>query len=271
MTSWTCPFCMRGRPEVNTSREHTVPRWISRIPSVKALITLEKNATYRQVPITKFDHASQVIATQFVRVRSKALHVTQKTQTVCQACNNGWMATLEERSKEILTPAIEGVNIRFSPSEAETVARWALKTSVVAELDLPEMSVIDVDQRTSLLGDCMPVGFAVYTARSAIPGNFAWTVRAGIRHSKVDGKRGPQSGTHVGVLMSPGHLALLVRVVQPSSATHAIRAAFPPLGEAWTQAWPLAPGQEPQVFKEGISVNPKEALLATGVPDLPVL
>jgi len=52
---------------------------------------------------------------------------------VCRDCNKGWMRDLEERSKELLKPLIEGtVNLlSISDEERAMLAKWATKTGYV--------------------------------------------------------------------------------------------------------------------------------------------
>jgi hypothetical protein len=57
-----------------------------------------------------------------------------EVKRVCARCNNGWMSDLERKAKPFLTRPIQGdpKNLRFA--EIETVAAWAYKTCVLADL-----------------------------------------------------------------------------------------------------------------------------------------
>jgi hypothetical protein len=271
MDDWKCLFCDRRRPEVEMSHEHGVPKWIRRIPSVKKNIVLAKGAKYRDIPITQLDPSTQSVRTTVVQTKTKALHVTQMTLDVCKECNTGWMARLEEKIKDMLTPAIEGHNVKLTRAQAALVSLWAAKTAAVAELDVPQMAVIDRTQRELIFGQQMPRGFAVYSARAAMPGHMTWVTRPGARHPRqLDGRFGERSGTHVGVAMSAGHLMILVRAIQPESAAAALERCFPPLGEAWQQIWPPRTKSGPRLFIGARSVSHLEAKDATGLEDRPV-
>ncbi|WP_317231834.1 hypothetical protein [Clavibacter capsici] len=271
MDDWKCLFCDRGRPDVEMSHEHGVPKWIRRIPSVKKNIRLAKGAKYRDIPITQLDPQTQSIRTEIVQTKTKALHVTQMTLDVCKTCNTGWMALLEEKIKHILTPSIEGQDVKLTRAQATLVALWAAKTAAVAELDVPQMAVIDDAQRRTILEQQIPEGFAVYSARAATPSHMTWVTRPGARHPRQpDGRFGERSGTHVGVAMSAGHLMILVRAIQPESAAAMLERCFPPLGSAWQQIWPLKTRSGPHLFHNAQSVNPIEAKNATGLEDRPV-
>jgi hypothetical protein len=53
-------------------------------------------------------------------------------KSVCAPCNNGWMSRLEEHTKPLLVPMLEGRRRVYTEREQATVATWAVKTSLVA-------------------------------------------------------------------------------------------------------------------------------------------
>lgn len=59
---------------------------------------------------------------------------TQITKEVCHECNTGWMSRLEGKAKPLLTPMMTGVPTRLTLDEQITVATWATKTAITAEL-----------------------------------------------------------------------------------------------------------------------------------------
>jgi hypothetical protein len=270
VNEWTCLFCGRGRPDVRISHEHGVPKWIKRIPSIAETIELAPSAKYREVPITRYDVANQRRQTELIKTSTKALHVTQMTLKVCETCNTGWMSQLETKVKPILTPAIEGESKTLSLKEAHTVSIWASKTAAVAELDLPEVQMISNRQRAAIMRGEMPPGFAVYSARASVPEHFTWVTRPGERREKLQGKVGDRLGTHVGVAMSPGHVVLLVRAIQPGASMHVLARSFPALSPAWQQLWPPTTRTGPALFHTDQDVDPAEARAATGKDDLPM-
>jgi hypothetical protein len=255
---------------VRMSQEHGVPKWIGRIPSIARNIEPATSAAYREIPITTFDVATQSRQTELIKTATKALHVTQMTLKVCRECNNEWMARLEDDVIPILTPIIEGEFRSLNLKEAHSVSIWAAKTAAVAELDLPEVQVISPKQRAAILRREMPPGFAVYSARASMPDHFQWATRPGVRREIIRGKVGDAIGTHVGVIMSPGHLALLVRAIQPGNSMPLLQRSFPPLGPAWQQLWPPNTKHGPAVFHPALAVDPLEARDATGIEDHPV-
>ncbi len=67
---------------------------------------------------------------------------------VCGHCNNGWMRDLEEQTRELLKPLIEGGLNLLSISDDERVklAKWATKTAFVISNAAPLQKVPPLDQ-----------------------------------------------------------------------------------------------------------------------------
>lgn len=53
---------------------------------------------------------------------------------VCERCNTGWMAALEDKAKPILSPPILGERQVFGPGQARIAATWGFKTALIADL-----------------------------------------------------------------------------------------------------------------------------------------
>jgi hypothetical protein len=53
---------------------------------------------------------------------------------ICRRCNNGWMSHLEAVAKPVLLGPMKGRRARWSSTEQQTVATWAVKTVLVAAL-----------------------------------------------------------------------------------------------------------------------------------------
>lgn len=111
----TCVFC--GRSPV--TREHVWPRW--------ARVVWE---TEGQLP-----HFQQVVQEDRADLsRDWRQHACSTTVTVvCQACNNGWMADLEQRAKPMLEPMLQGRGRQLHAGGQRTLAAWALKTAMMIE------------------------------------------------------------------------------------------------------------------------------------------
>lgn len=112
-----CIFCGATADD----KEHLLPEWLQRIlPSEEIGIYTRQIAgedakTWRRRPFT------------------------EKAKFVCKGCNQGWMSELESEAKPVLTPAVtrEGP-CRFDLVAQWTIARWAVKTSYVLQMQGPE-------------------------------------------------------------------------------------------------------------------------------------
>jgi hypothetical protein len=109
-----CIFC--GEPA--NSQEHVWPNWAAPLladeglaPHLHQIVRdgqIEAEWTYEKTPYT----------------------VT--VGVVCKDCNNGWMARLEERAKPFLDAALHGRGRLLHEAGQQTLAAWALKTSMTA-------------------------------------------------------------------------------------------------------------------------------------------
>jgi hypothetical protein len=57
---------------------------------------------------------------------------------ICEACNGGWMAQLEDAAKPYLTPLIQGRGRHLHETGQTLVAAWAAKTALAVHLTTPE-------------------------------------------------------------------------------------------------------------------------------------
>jgi len=61
-----------------------------------------------------------------------------KTKRVCRSCNNGWMASLDNDAKPVLSRMVRGERCLLDPSEQVLVSTWALKAALMSELIWPD-------------------------------------------------------------------------------------------------------------------------------------
>lgn len=106
-----CIFCR----EPANSREHLLPDWLKKVLPAKE----------------KVIHSRQVNGGTEQRWTRKPFE--EKTKQVCSACNEGWMSTLENLSKPILTPMItrNQIPLALSSQDQWITATWAAKTVYV--------------------------------------------------------------------------------------------------------------------------------------------
>jgi hypothetical protein len=57
-----------------------------------------------------------------------------EVKRVCAFCNNGWLSNLERKAKVLLTRPIQGDPRNFHFIDVHTVATWAYKTCILADL-----------------------------------------------------------------------------------------------------------------------------------------
>jgi hypothetical protein len=107
-----CIFC--GSPEL--TREHIFPRW-----------------THRYLPPRQKGRATQTIGRVYpdregdikvIKLRGQMRD--WKVECVCggesNTCNNGWMREIENKSRPIIIPLIQGMDTRISPEDQEVIA-----------------------------------------------------------------------------------------------------------------------------------------------------
>ena len=110
-----CIFCGADAD----SREHLFPDWLNDLIIVDGadahhfLILGGELAEQRQ-------YGARNVASQTAKV-------------VCRSCNNGWMSTLESDAKPSLGRMIANGKTRLNVRQQLIVARWAIKTAMVAE------------------------------------------------------------------------------------------------------------------------------------------
>lgn len=102
-----------------------------------------------------------------------------KVKRVCARCNNGWLHDLEQKAKPLLTRPIQGDPKTFRFMDVWTVATWAYKTCILADL-----------AGTKLLG---PRGFRWLHTWQCPPRDVVVTMAA------YGGPRFPQYGSSVPV------------------------------------------------------------------------
>lgn len=113
-SSKPCVFC--GKAGVRLTKEHAVPRWVSRL-----LQTRENGGvTFTSGRERRFPR--------------HAVEVDLKVREVCPTCNNGWLHDLEMSVRRVLADAIRGLPAEPIPPKAHrALATWAVKTWLLAQ------------------------------------------------------------------------------------------------------------------------------------------
>lgn len=116
----TCVFCGAS----GLTREHVLAQWISK-----------ELATLYSPDFVGFAADMQLgrLGPEQPRRQWEAPDLSHTSRHYCASCNNGWMAGLEGEVKPILGPMIRGEHINLWQQDVLTLARWAAKTTVVAQ------------------------------------------------------------------------------------------------------------------------------------------
>jgi hypothetical protein len=214
-----CIFC-EGRAN---SAEHAMPNWILELLAAsQATITLE--ATRGTLP------------TRLERGQRPAI----KVRFVCTACNNGWMATLENRAKSILMPPIFGRSQALDVSAQGAIATWAIKTAMVFECTrLKKEKFYRQPEREAIrMRSALPPGTGVWVAsRETATGVFA-----DAHFTKGYTRSGAEFHGYYSTFCV-GHFVVQAFTPRLPSVDHAVRLVIPvndgPWGDATRQVWPV--------------------------------
>jgi hypothetical protein len=119
-----CLFCGGSGP---LSREHAIPLWVASVldDMEPGSVPPEWYTQYNAGGIVERDRQYPV-GLPGVIVRS-----------VCEPCNNGWMARMEGQIRPIVEPMIRGRVTSLSVEDQINIATWASKTSVALESHEP--------------------------------------------------------------------------------------------------------------------------------------
>jgi hypothetical protein len=81
---------------------------------------------------------------------------SKRLRIVCDTCNNGWMSGLQNGTKAILIPLLQGRQIALSEARQRQLAAWVAMTVICAEYLQPASVSIPVTARRWLLTNRTP-------------------------------------------------------------------------------------------------------------------
>jgi hypothetical protein len=145
-----CSFCGHAI-DANAPPEHVIPKWVS-LAYPGAMFTTRRNNG---------------------RVTTgKLIDIT--VETVCRACNHGWMSDLESANAPRLKPMLRGETQGLSIQQQDSIARWATKTAMTLDQTFPATErVFTAAERQFLMEkELPPPGTGVQLARYAGTGPF---------------------------------------------------------------------------------------------------
>lgn len=103
-----CIFCNHRRPKAD---EDIIPHWLANALDPTGAITTEFITAMPGDPIIRRERKSESLA-------------TLKLRRVCEVCNTGWMSDLEELTKPLLLPLIEGDSSKLSAATQRQITAW---------------------------------------------------------------------------------------------------------------------------------------------------
>jgi hypothetical protein len=189
-----CIFC-GNEP---TTREHLWPAWAAQ------LLLLHETVSVQQI-LQREGHPK-------VEREWNRQPYQEVARVVCARCNNGWMAALEGRTKELVDAMWQGRALALQHEEQRTLAAWALKTAMVfdAAHGKPWLPIVTEEERhtfaaTGTLPDNLVVWLAAYLGPR--PGR-AWMYGAAEATELNDGER--RDGTVWGATITLGPVVVQV-------------------------------------------------------------
>lgn len=105
------------------SKEHVIADWIQRL--------MPHAVQYHSTTQIRFERAPgrTLIAPIPPRNRQGSIG-NRKLRRVCRICNNGWMKNIQDETKPVLQPLLQGVWEILGPDVALILARWATMTAM---------------------------------------------------------------------------------------------------------------------------------------------
>jgi hypothetical protein len=230
-----CIFC-GGHP---TTEEHLVADWVLRA-------------------FARSRHPHRGIAGTFVgpdSMRIEAEEPISTAQIVCQPCNNGWMAKIDNAAAQVLRPLVQQKKTaELTPEGQRAVAGWIFKSALTFDALQSGNAGPLVGSRRDFAANCSaPAGSTIYLGPAgpipfsidAVPaaaGLVIFGVRVTEGRMVVTSRAHSHNGmlAHAGsyTLPIPGYLVMLGRL---KAVISGIRAPLvPPPGQGFVRIWPTA-------------------------------
>ena len=125
-------------------------------------------------------------------VRDKVIYRLRKLRVVCRECNSGWMSTLENAAKPMLTKILEDSSFTLSQFDQACLARWLAMKTIVGEHAEKGISVTPLNDRKLFKDEGkIPDYFAIYIGRQISFIETAWQRMSQILASSPRGPNPP--------------------------------------------------------------------------------
>jgi len=212
-----CMFC----PNRADSLEHVIPKWIFRraAPGLGAGMEIRAGHFLEGTGTTTF---------------RKHVAKTVQARLVCEVCNNGWMSELESQVIQAFglliepsRPALFQTMLESLPQKSHLIARWSLKTALLASFALPGQFRLPRTLVGQILAEETPSSFIVDVALSERAGVAALLLPGfmTINGGQWGGFQSHAQGDGFHFVIQVNHL--LVRVVRAPGARFASRGRSP--------------------------------------------
>jgi hypothetical protein len=149
------------------SKEHVFSNWINDV--------LPPDGTHIRVRTSGFDAAGGIRdpfhdATKY----RQGSPPNAKARVVCEQCNSGWMGAIQDRTKPVLVPLIEGKGASIGAEAQAAISTWITMVSMTAEylFETPKPAIPEAD-RSYLMQNAEPpkdwqiwIGYYIGTKRN---------------------------------------------------------------------------------------------------------
>ncbi len=158
---------------------------------------------------------------------------TKKVPHVCKGCNNGWMSRMENRTRPILMPLIQGLFHPISTFDQQYLATWIAKTVMVGEYIFPKHIAVPDKERLHMYANLSPPeNWTIWIAdyRGSKWRHLAMYHHQGRLRAKPPEPGEPTTDTHV-TSIGMGHIFIQVAACPPEIG-------FDLENDAFRRIWP---------------------------------
>lgn len=135
-----CVFC--GSEDL--SGEHIWPKWAAQI------LGSREDKSRRVEGFRVHTEKTRLVSEEMNERHGHIAH--KKVFVVCQKCNNTWMSELENETKDIALPLMQGKEINLTPDMQHSLAKWVFLKTLVAENNRPDEAIFTQATRDSFRG-----------------------------------------------------------------------------------------------------------------------
>jgi hypothetical protein len=162
-----CIFCQESG---NMTKQHIWPDWMGRDETLPTWRGHDRGGNTQIV--TKFSNLSPNLRIPLIQmdapdVTNKQGHVgSRKVRLVCNKCNGGWMAEIEQASQPILTKLLKNEDCIISHEEQLKLATWITQMAIVVEFtDIPHKATSYAERKYFMDNKTTPDSWVIWIAK----------------------------------------------------------------------------------------------------------